>query len=37
VGWQKILDHNWPRPEAVPTVPEISAMQSFDLLDTRTL
>jgi hypothetical protein len=37
VGWQKILDHNWPRPEATPMVPEISALQSFDLLDTRTL
>jgi hypothetical protein len=37
VGWQKILNHTWPRPEAVPTVPEISGMQSLDLLNTRTL
>ncbi|HYX31891.1 MAG TPA: hypothetical protein VE954_02165 [Oligoflexus sp.] len=37
VGWQKILDHNWPQPEAVPTVPEISLLDSFDVLDTRKL
>jgi len=36
VGWQKILDHSWPRPEVIPIVPEISAMQSFDVMNTRT-
>jgi hypothetical protein len=37
VGWQKILDHTWPRPESLPPIPEISSVQSWDLLNTRTL
>lgn len=37
VGWQKILDHDWPRPATAPIVPEISTVQSLDLLNTRTL
>ncbi|WP_141735635.1 linalool dehydratase/isomerase domain-containing protein [Oligoflexus tunisiensis] len=36
VGWQRILDHTWPQPEALPPVPEISAIQAFDLMETRT-
>jgi hypothetical protein len=37
VGWQNILDHAWPRPEALPLIPDISFVQSWDLLHSKTL
>jgi hypothetical protein len=35
VGWQNILDHPWPKPEN-PVIPEISTIQSNDVINRRT-